>query len=65
MNGKFFLYIVVTMLVIWAMDSININRIFKQNRVLQARIFYFLLGISMIYLVTNFLWDLFTSVKIF
>ena len=43
MNGKFFLYIVVTMLVIWAMDSININRIFKQNRVLQARIFYFLL----------------------
>ena len=65
MSGKFFLYIVVTMLVIWAMDSININRIFKQNRVLQARIFYFLLGISMIYLVTNFLWDLFTTVKIF
>lgn len=65
MKGKFFLYIVITMLVIWAMDSININRIFKQNRVLQARIFYFLLGISMIYLVTNFLWDLFTSVKLF
>lgn len=65
MKGKFFLYIVITMLVIWAMDSININRIFKQNKVLQARIFYFLLGISMIYLVTNFLWDLFTSVKLF
>ncbi|MBR2828890.1 MAG: DUF1146 family protein [Bacilli bacterium] len=65
MKGKFFLYIVITMLVIWAMDSININRIFKQNRVLQARIFYFLLGISMIYLVTNFLWDLFISVNLF
>ena len=65
MKGKFFLYIVVAMLVIWAMDSININKIFKQNRVIQARIFYFLLGISVIYLVTNFFWDLFTSVKIF
>lgn len=64
MTGKFFLYIAVTILVIWAMDSININKIFKKNKILQARIFYFLLGISMIYLVTNFLFDLFTSVKI-
>ncbi len=65
MNGKFFLYVVVTMLVIWAMDAININQIFKKNKVMQARIFYFLLGISMIYLVTNFLMDLFTSTKFF
>lgn len=65
MSGKFFLYCAVTILVIWAMDSVNINRIFKQNRVIQATIFYFLLGISLIYLVTNFIWDLFTSVKIF
>ena len=65
MTGKFFLYVVVTMLVIWAMDSININKIFKKNKIMQARIFYFLLGISLIYLVTNFFYDLFTSVKIF
>lgn len=64
MTGKFFLYIVVTMLVIWAMDSVNINKIFKKNKILQARIFYFLLGISLIYLVTNFLMDLFTAIKI-
>ena len=47
MTGKFFLYCAITFLVIWAMDSININGIFKKNRILQARIFYFLLGISM------------------
>ena len=64
MTSKFLLYVVNTILVIWAMDSININGIFKKNRVLQARIFYFLLGISMIYLVTSFLWDLFTSIRI-
>ena len=63
LSDKFFLYVLVTILVIWAMDSININGIFKKNRILQARIFYFLLGISMIYLVTNFIWDLFTNVK--
>lgn len=65
MTGKFFLYVIVTMLVIWAMDSVNINQIFKKNKIMQARVFYFLLGISLIYLVTNFIMDLFTSSKIF
>lgn len=65
MSGKFYLYIIVTMVVIWAMDSVNINQIFKKNKVLQARVFYFLLGVSLIYLVTNFLMDLFTSTKLF
>ena len=65
MSVKFFIYILVTILVVWSMDSININQIFKKNKVLQARVFYFLLGLSMIYLVTNFIMDLFTSGKIF
>ena len=65
MTGKFFLYCAVTILVIWAMDSVNINQIFKKNKVIQARVFYFLLGISMIYLVTSFIMDIFTSVKFF
>ncbi len=63
--GKLFLYIAVSILVIWSMDAVNINQIFKKNRVYQARFFYFFLGISLIYLVTNFLLDLFTSIKIF
>ena len=63
--GKFFLYIVVTILVIWSMDSLNINGIFKKNKVVQARILYFFIGISLIYLVTNFLMDLFTITKFF
>ncbi len=64
MKGKFFLYVLVTLLVIWAMDSVNINQIFKKNKILQARVFYFLLGIALIYLITNFLTDIFTSLKI-
>ncbi len=64
MSVKFFIYCLITILVIWAMDSVNINGIFKKNKILQARIFYFLLGISMIYLITNFIFDIFTTVKI-
>ena len=65
MHGKLILYILVTIIVILPMDAININQIFKKNKVMQERIFYFLLGISLIYLVTNFLMDLFTSTKFF
>ncbi len=65
MLGKLLLYAFVTIVVIWSMEAVNINRIFKKNREIQARIFYFLLGISLIYLVTNFLMDLFISSKIF
>ncbi|MBQ8534064.1 MAG: DUF1146 domain-containing protein [Bacilli bacterium] len=64
MTGKFFLYVLVTILVIWSLDAVNINQIFKKNRVVQARVFYFMLALSMIYLVTNFLYDIFSSVRI-
>ena len=65
MSGKFFLYIFVSIAVIWSLDSVNINQIFKKNKVIQAQVFYFFLTISLIYLVTNFIMDLFTSGKIF
>lgn len=65
MTGKFLVYLFSTIIVIWSMDAVNINKIFKKNRIIQARIFYFLLGISLIYLVANFFMDLFMSVKIF
>ncbi len=65
MKGKALLYILSTIIVIWSMESVNINKIFKKNKVVQARLFYFLLGISLIYLVTNFFMDLFTSLKFY
>ena len=64
MTGKIIVYIIVSVSVIWSLESININGIFKKNRIIQARLFYFFLGLSMIYLVTNFIWDLFTAIKL-
>ena len=65
MKGKFFLYIFVSIIVIWALDSVNINQIFKKNKVIQARVFYILLGLSLIYQITNFIYDLFINTKLF
>lgn len=65
MSVKYFIYILVGILVIWSFDSLNINSLFKKNRVLQARVLYFMLALSMTYLVTNFIWDFFTVSKIF
>lgn len=62
MNAKFLMYIGVAIAVIWSLESVNINQLFKKNRFYQARVFYFLLAASLTYLATNFFWDLFTSV---
>lgn len=65
MSVKYFLYLIVTIVVIWSLDSININTIFKKNKIWQARVFYFFLTLSLIYLVTNCIYDLYESAVIF
>ncbi|MBP5678600.1 MAG: DUF1146 domain-containing protein [Bacilli bacterium] len=65
MTFKFVLYCVITISVIWTMDTININQIFKKNvNPLQAKLFYFFLVLSMSYLVTNCIYDLFQSIHL-
>lgn len=58
---KLFLYIFITLVVVWTMDGLNINFILKKNRVAQARVFYLLVTLSLSYLVTNFVYDFFLS----
>jgi uncharacterized membrane protein YwzB len=62
MNVKILLYIFIGFVVLFAMDSLNINGIFKKNRVIQARVLYFMIFMSLTYLVTNFIYDLFISI---
>lgn len=64
MSVKVLIYFLISILVIWSLDSININKIFKKNKELQAKVFYLLLALSQIYLITNFIWDFFLSSKI-
>ena len=64
MTAKFLLYVMVTPFVILSLDSININQIFKKNKVFQARLFFFFIAVSLIYLVTNFIYECATLSKI-
>lgn len=56
---KLILYILVIPVVVFSMDSVNINGIFKkgQSNYYQARFFYMLLVVSLSYLVVNFIND--------
>ena len=60
---KLIIYIFVIPLVIFAMDSININMIFKKNKIYQARLFYILVVFGLSYLICNFLYDLVYMVR--
>lgn len=55
--AKLILYLMVLPLTVWTTDSINISGIFKKNKVLQARIFYIILVLSISYLLVEFLYD--------
>ena len=56
---KLILYVIIIPVVVWSMDSINLNFIFKkgQSNYYQARVFYMLLVIVISFIVVNFIND--------
>ena len=60
---NFLLYIIVFAIVIWTMDGLNLNSLFKKNKVEQARVFYIMLSLSLTYLVSNFIISFLNSLK--
>ena len=60
---KFLLYIIILPLVIWAVDGININSIFKKNRIYQARVIYIIIIFALTYLTVNFMYDFLGSLS--
>ena len=61
---KAILYIFTLIMTIWAMEGLDLNKLFKQSRVYQARIIYLMLAMSISYLVTNFIYDFIVSFQI-
>lgn len=57
--SKLLIYIFVVPFIVWGMDSVNINVIFKLSKSTnyQARIVYMAIIFSLSYLVCNFLYD--------
>lgn len=60
---NFLIYLIVLGIVIWAMEGLNINGIFKKNRIYQAKVFYIILVFSLTYLTSNFIISFLTSLK--
>ena len=65
MNVKLLLYIFVIPYVMYALDGVNINSIFKKNKVVQARILYVMIIFALSYLLVNFIFDFYDVSKIF
>lgn len=61
---KAILYATILPFVIWAMEGLELNKFFKQSRVIQARIMYLLISMCITYLVVNFLYDFFINFQI-
>lgn len=57
------LYILVFAIVVWTMDGLNLNHLFKQNKPYQARIFYIILACSLTYLTSSFIISFLSSLK--
>lgn len=63
MSVKVLLYLITTPIVLYSLDSVNINQILKKNKIFQARVFYLILALCIIFLLTNFIYDFFISTK--
>lgn len=64
MTIKAMLYVLVVPFAILALDSINVQNVFKKNKYYQARILFVFLTMALSYLVVNFLYDVFLSISI-
>ena len=64
MTIKAMLYIIILPFSFLAIESLNIQNVFKKNRYYQARILFMFLAMALSYLVVNFLYDFFISTRI-
>lgn len=60
---NFIIYIIIFAIVIWTLDGLNLNHLFKQNKEYQARVFYIMLALSLTSLVSNFIITFLHSLK--
>ena len=63
MNIKIILYCIIVPLSIWALNSINMNNIFKKRSYYSSSFLYLFLSLGLSYLVVNFFYDFFINIK--
>lgn len=53
------IYAVILPLVVYALGSLNFEKLIKKNKVTQARLLYFILAIVLTYFIVSFIYDFF------
>lgn len=53
------IYAIVLPFVIYALDALNFEKLLKKNKVMQARILYFIFSIVLTYFIVSFIYDFF------
>lgn len=64
MTIKAILYIIALPIVIYALGSVNYEKIIKVNKIAQARLLFFIIAIALSYLTVNFFYDFFLNSQI-
>jgi len=64
MSIKAILYLITVPFVIYILDGVRLNDIFKKNRLMQAKLFYLVICVCISYLLVNFFYDFFMNTKI-
>ncbi len=57
MNYKIIVYALFLFLSIYVLSGINISKIMKQDKVVEARLLVMCLSVALSYLLTNFVFD--------
>ncbi len=55
MNLKIYIYTFCTMLSAFAVSSLNLEKIIYKNKVIEARILYFIISFALGYLISEFI----------
>ena len=62
MNIKLALYCLSIPLCIWVTTSMNLDKLFRKNRITQIHFFYVIVCLIMSYLLANFFMDLYNTI---
>ena len=63
MSARQILYIIITPLIVWVLQSLKIDHLFKKNKKEQIIVLYVLITLSISYLVVNFIMDFYGIIK--
>ncbi len=55
--GKVALYLIIVPFVIWTLEALRLDILFKKGRTIQIKLFYVLVALAFSYLVVNSLYD--------